>query len=55
MLNALDLGEDLIAAKITGTPGKHRIPITQEELATGKPKKPSYIDCSSIFTVEKDP
>lgn len=54
VLNAADLGEDLIVAKITSTPGKHRIPITQTDLATGKLKKePSYIDCSAIFTVEK--
>ncbi len=55
VLNAVDLGNDLIVAKVTSTPGKHRVPITQADLAAGKLKKePSYIDCSSIFTVEKN-
>jgi len=54
VLNAIDLGEDLIVIKITSSPGKHRIPIMQTDLVTGRLKKePSYIDCSSIFTVEK--
>ena len=54
VLNAVDLGEDLIVAKITSKPGKHRVPITQTDLIKGKLKKElSYIDCSSIFTVEK--
>jgi len=52
-LNAVDLGEDLIVAKITSSTGPYRIPITQSDLAIGRLKKePSYIDCSSIFTVE---
>ncbi len=50
----MDLGEDLIVAKITSSAGKHRVPITQADLITGHLKKePSYVDCSSIFTVEK--
>ena len=54
VLNSIDLGNDIIVAKITGSPGKHRVPITQSDLAVGRLKKePSYIDCSSIFTVEK--
>ncbi len=54
VLNAVDLGEDIIVAKITSSPGPHRIPIMQSDLAAGRLKKePSYIDCSSIFTVEK--
>ncbi len=54
VLNAIDLGDDIIVAKITSSPGLHRVPITQSDLAIGRLKKePSYIDCSSIFTVEK--
>ena len=54
VLNAIDLGDDIIVAKITSSPGRHRVPITQTDLAIGRLKKePSYIDCSSIFTVEK--
>ena len=49
-----DLGDDMIVAKITSSPGPHRIPITQLDLVIDRLKKePSYIDCSSIFTVEK--
>lgn len=39
--------------KITGTPGKFRVVLAQENLVEGKLKKRSYIDCSSIFTVDK--
>ncbi len=54
VLNAIDLGNDIIVAKITSSPGLHRIPITQSDLTIGRLKRePSYIDCSSIFTVEK--
>ncbi len=54
VLNTIDLGEDIIVAKITSSPGRHRIAITQTDLAFGHLKKePSYVDCSSIFTVEK--
>ena len=54
VLNAIDLGNDIIVAKITSSPGPHRVPITQLDLAVGRLKKePSYVDCSSIFTVEK--
>ena len=54
VLNSVDLGEDVIVAKITSKPGKFRLTITQRDLTLGRPKKePSYIDCSSIFTVEK--
>ncbi|MEB3692258.1 MAG: type II toxin-antitoxin system PemK/MazF family toxin [Caldisphaeraceae archaeon] len=54
VLNAIDLGNDMVVAKITSPPGLHRIPITQSDLAIGRLKKePSYIDCLSIFTVEK--
>ncbi len=55
VLNAVDLGDDIIVAKITSSPGLHRIPITQLDLAMGRLKKePSYIDCSSIFTVREE-
>ena len=50
VLNKEDLGSDLIVLKITGTSGKFRIMLEQEDLAEGKLKKRSYIDCSSIFT-----
>jgi len=41
-------------AKITSSAGKHRVPITQADLIVGRLKRePSYVDCSSIFTVEK--
>jgi len=54
VLNAVDLGDDLTVAKITGSPGIHRVPITNSDLVSGHLKKePSYVDCSSIFTVEK--
>ncbi len=54
VLNAIDLVNDIIVAKITSSPGPHRVPITQLDLAIGRLKKElSYIDCSSIFTVEK--
>ncbi|MCE4610285.1 MAG: type II toxin-antitoxin system PemK/MazF family toxin [Desulfurococcales archaeon] len=54
VLNAVDLGDDIIVAKITSSPGLYRIPITQSDLTIGRLKKePSYVDCSSIFTVEK--
>ena len=54
VLNAIDLGNDIIVAKITSSPGPHRVPITQLDLAVGRLKKElSYVDCSSIFTVEK--
>ncbi|MCD6278855.1 MAG: type II toxin-antitoxin system PemK/MazF family toxin [Desulfurococcales archaeon] len=54
VLNAIDLGDDIIVAKITSSPGRHRVPIMQTDLAIGRLRKePSYIDCSSIFTVEK--
>jgi len=54
VLNSIDLVEDLIVAKNNKQPGKHRVPITQSDLDIGQLKKePSYVDCSSIFTVEK--
>ncbi len=54
VLNSIDLGDDIIVAKITSSPGLHRVPIMQSDLAAGRlKKKPSYIDCSGIFTVEK--
>ena len=54
VLNSIDLGDDIVVAKITSSPGLYRVPITQSSLADGRLKKePSYIDCSSIFTVEK--
>jgi len=54
VLNAIDLGDDIIVAKITSSLGRHRVPIMQTDLVIGRLKKePSYIDCSSIFTVEK--
>ena len=54
VLNAVDLGDDLIVAKITGSPCIHRVSITNSDLVSGHLKKePSYVDCSSIFTVEK--
>ncbi len=54
VLNAVDLSDDIMVAKITSSPGRHRVPIAQSDLVIGRlKKKPSYIDCSSIFTVEK--
>ena len=53
ILNKEDLGSDLIVLKITGTPGEFRVALEQEDLAEGRLKKRSYIDCSSIFTVDK--
>ncbi len=53
VLNKRDLGDDLIVLKITGTPGRFRAVLNQEDLVEGKLKKRSYIDCSSIFTVDK--
>ncbi|MCE4608735.1 MAG: type II toxin-antitoxin system PemK/MazF family toxin [Caldisphaeraceae archaeon] len=54
VLNAVDLGEDLIVAKITSSPGLHRVPITQSDLLSGRLRRePSYVDCSSVFTVDK--
>ncbi len=54
VLNAVGLGEDMIVAKITSHSGLYRVPVTQSDLAAGLLKRePSYIDCSSIFTVEK--
>jgi len=53
VINKEDLGNDLIVLKITGTPGKFRIKLTQEDLIEGKLKKESYIDSSSVFTVDK--
>ena len=54
VLNAIDLGDDIIVAKITSALGRHRVPIMPTDLVIGRLKKePSYIDCSSIFTVEK--
>ena len=54
ILNTVDMGDDIIVAKITSSLGLHRIPITQSDLTIGRLKwEPSYIDCSSIFTAEK--
>ena len=53
VINKDDLGSDLVVLKIAGALGKFGIMLEQEDLAEGKPKKRSYIDCSSIFTVDK--
>ncbi len=54
MLNAVDLGDDIMVAKITSSPGSHGISITRSGLVLGYLRKESsYIDYSSIFTVEK--
>jgi len=53
VINKEDLGNDLIVLKVTGTPGRFRIKLAQEDLVEGRLKKESYIDCSSIFTVNK--
>ncbi len=53
VINKEDLGNDLIVLKITGTPGRFRIMLKQEDLVAGRLKKESYIDCSSVFTVDK--
>ena len=53
VINSIELADDIIVLKITGTSGNHRIRISNEDLEEGKLKKESYIDCSSIFTVEK--
>ena len=52
-MNKKDLENDLIVLKVTGTPGKFRVVLEHEDLAEGKLKKKSYIDCSSVFTVDK--
>ena len=39
VLNAIDLGDDIIVAKIISSSGPHRIPITQLDLAMGRLKK----------------
>ena len=53
-MNAMDLGEDTIVAKITSSYGRHKVSITQSDLAFGRLKRdPGYIDCSSIFDAEK--
>ena len=49
VLNSIDLGNDIIVAKITGSPGKHRVPITQSDLVVGRLKKePSYIGLEGV-------
>ena len=54
VLNAVDLNRDLIVAKITKTPGKHRVPIFEEDMEEGElAHYPSYVDVTSIFTSEK--
>jgi mRNA interferase MazF len=49
------LGDDLIVLKITSKTHfrEFQVELTQEDLLEGKLKKKSYIDCSSVFTVEK--
>ncbi len=50
-----DLGDDVIVAKITSTPGHFRVPITQKDVEGRRMKKAeSYVDCSAVFTVSKD-
>lgn len=53
VINSKDLQDDIVVVKITGSPGRYRIPLQQQDLSEGKLKKESYIDCTSIFTVEK--
>jgi mRNA interferase MazF len=53
VISRKDLGNDIIVLKITGTPGRFRVKLTQKDLEEGNLKKESYIDCSSIFTVDK--
>ena len=49
VLNSIDLGNDIIVAKITSSPGKHRVPITQSDLVVGRLKKePSYIGLEGV-------
>ena len=49
------LGDDLIVLKITSKTHfrEFQVELTQDDLLEGKLKKKSYIDCSSVFTVEK--
>lgn len=49
------LGEDLIVLKITSKAHlrEFQVELAQDDLFEGKLKKRSYIDCSSVFTVEK--
>jgi len=39
VMNAVDLGDDIIVANITSSPGLHRVSITQLDLAEGRLKK----------------
>ncbi|ASJ05830.1 type II toxin-antitoxin system PemK/MazF family toxin [Thermococcus pacificus] len=49
------VSDDLIVLKITGSPHFEEFPVEleQKDLLRGKLKKKSFIDCSSVFTVEK--
>ncbi len=49
------VSDDLIVLKITGSPHfeEFQVELKQKDLLRGKLKKKSFIDCSSVFTVEK--
>ncbi len=49
------ISDDLIVLKITGSPHfrEFQVELEQRDLLKGKLKKKSFIDCSSVFTVEK--
>ncbi|WP_232473519.1 type II toxin-antitoxin system PemK/MazF family toxin [Thermococcus profundus] len=49
------ISDDLIVLKITSRPHfrEFQVELTQSDLSLGKIKKKSFIDCSSVFTVEK--
>ncbi len=39
VLSAIDLGDDVMVAKITSSPGRHRIPMMQADLVIGRLKR----------------
>ncbi|MDK2913678.1 MAG: mRNA interferase MazF [Thermococcaceae archaeon] len=49
------ISDDLIVLKITSKPHfrEFQVELTQNDLTIGRLKKKSFIDCSSVFTVEK--
>jgi len=49
------ISDDIIVLKITSKSHfrEFQVELTQGDLSTGKLKKKSFIDCSSVFTVEK--
>ena len=50
-----EISNDLIVLKITGSPHfeEFQVELDGGDLLWGKLKKKSFIDCSSVFTIEK--